>query len=135
MKIEKHPWLPGVFIAVGPATVQSTISDNSVPQSYTRADGTEVQFHWVDVAIKDINGDIKTGGAMLPHNLFVKSPQTYTKDSTINVAIQLNGDGKGYCHVHLGNGRFEVSNLVSKADLTKYSIETTSEEEAPKEVV
>lgn len=135
MKIEKHPWLEGVFIAVGPATVQSTISEDSVPQSYNRADGTEMQYHWLDVAIKDINGEIRTGGAMLPRNLFVKNPQTYTKDSTIKVAIQLNGEGEGFCHVHLGNGRFDVSNLVSKADLAKYSIGTTSEEEAPKEVV
>lgn len=122
MKIMKHPWLANVFIGVTQATILQSLSEDAEPLTYTKADGTEKQYHWLSVGIKDNNGDVKHGSAMLPQKLFKTNPKGYGSDTKLEVALQLNGDHAGRANVHLNDGKFEVSNFVTDDMAKKFNI-------------
>lgn len=121
MKIVKHAWLPGILNAVGPSTIKSSLSADSKPSEYTKADGTVKQYHWAKVVIQDNNGKEISGSAMIPNELFKKNPADFSNEKSMDIAIQLNGEGAGFATTHLDDGKFDVANLVDADELAGFA--------------
>jgi len=122
MKVMKHPWLEGIFVGVAQAEILQTLSSEATPLSYTKADGTEKEYHWLSVGVKDNNGNVQAGSAMLPQNLFITKPNSYSANSKIEIAMQLNGENAGRAQVHLNDGKFDVTAHLSSDLAKKFNI-------------
>ncbi|WP_417861353.1 hypothetical protein [Winogradskyella sediminis] len=130
-KIIAHNTLPGVMLAVMTATVQSTLSPDAEASKLKNEKATP--YHWLNVAIKDNNGDTQNGSAILWDKLFKQNPTDYVEGKTISIEIQLNGDAIGAAQVHLGNGRFDIANLITADELKKFKLVPAADAEVEEE--
>tara|TARA_R110000822_G_scaffold302649_1_gene426930 strand:+ start:14657 stop:15055 length:399 start_codon:yes stop_codon:yes gene_type:complete len=124
-KIIAHNTLPGVMLAVMPAQVQSTVTPEATPKELTNKDGETTLYHWAKVSIKDNNGVIQNGSAIVWNKLLQANPTDYTEGKSIDIEVQLNGDGAGYAQVHLNDGKFDVANLIDAEQLKGFANLTT----------
>jgi len=133
MKVKPHNTRKGVFVGETTGVVLATLNPEGKPQELTNQDNEITRYHWAKVAIKDNNGLIKNGSAIVWDKLLQQSPTEFTEGQSIDLDIQLNGKGAGCAQVRLSNGRFEVADFLSAEQLEKYSLTPSEMEAAPKE--